>query len=334
MIVVAMGAGAVLLVPLAVSSCTPPSCDVGVAGECGEGEVCVEGAEGLGECTRACAADLRCPQGQACIARDDGSFEGACLAITGSFGRGEQCTGDRDCLSGACLGEDGTRVCVDVCSLDAPCSDAADLCTLEGLRRVCAPPLDDRAAGELCASPSECVSGTCVVPPGQDLADAICVDNCSPDLACTVEGEVCVRLTGGARACLTPLADGVPCQASSACAGGFCILDLDDQLKCASACDDGACAEGFACDVDNEGNQVCMPVFADPRPSGETCESPRECLSGHCARFNAPEFDGRPAIDFGTLCADPCVDEECSGDLVCWGDPEGTDVCGPDPNNQ
>lgn len=335
MVVVAVVAGATVATPFVVSSCVPPSCDVGVAEECNDGDVCVEGEDGLGECTQACAADIRCPQGQACVARDDGSFEGACLAITGTFERGENCTGDRQCLSGACLGEEeGARVCVDVCDLGVPCENEAELCTLEGLRRVCVPPLDDRAKGEACASPAECASGTCVVPPGGELADAICAENCSPEIDCTVAGEICVRLAGGARACLAPLPDGVPCQSNTACAGGFCILDLDDQLKCASPCNDGACADGFACDVDTDGNDVCMPVFEDPRASGETCESPRDCASGHCARFNAPEFEGRPAVDFGTLCADPCgADDECTGDLVCWTDDGGTDVCGPDPNN-
>lgn len=319
-----------LLVPasalLSGGACGPSKCSND--DECNGNLVCVEET-----CAQPCAADIRCPQGQACVARDDGSFEGACLAITGTFLLGEECSGDRDCTSGACAGEEGTRVCVELCDVGtgpaAECDEGANAanerCTLEGLRRVCVPPLDDFASGEPCNSPRECASGTCIVPPAREVEDAVCAENCSDAVPCSNDGDLCVRLTGGARACLAPLEDGATCQDDAVCSGGFCIKDVDDSFKCASPCDDGACAAGFGCDVDERGNRVCMPVL-DDRVAGEECARARECASGHCARFATPDQD------FGTLCADPCDDGECTSPLVCWPDPDGTDVCGPNPN--
>jgi len=61
------------------------------------------------------------------------------------------------------------------------------------LRHVCVVPTHDFAAGADCASPTDCTSGTCVLPPGSDKS--ICADNCAPDVACTGAGLVCVRLS-------------------------------------------------------------------------------------------------------------------------------------------
>jgi hypothetical protein len=295
--------------PLIGSSCASTE-------ECEDALFCVDNA-----CARGCAADLPCAAGQACVARDDGSFEGACLALTDDVPDGAACADDRECASGACLG-----ACLAVCQVGGACPSADERCTLQGLRHVCALPLDDRAAGEACSSSLECASGTCVIAPGDDVAQAACADACSNDIGCG-QGEVCVRLTGGGRACLTPLADGAVCQANGACAGGHCVLDIDDTKKCASECPPPGCAAGFVCQeqADVDGNDLCLPLL-DTRASGADCTSERQCASGHCAHFAAG------ADDFGTLCADPCdAAGQCEAPLVCWADPEGTDVCGPAP---
>lgn len=314
------------LVPfLSVLGCPKPSCSSNE--DCQDGSFCADAGEDGRTCARGCAADLPCNAGQACIARDDGSLEGACLDTTEDGVDGSGCTGDRQCASGACLGEDGNRVCVAVCEVGTACEDPEDLCTLEGLRHVCVPPLDTRAAGEVCNSPRECLSGTCVIRSDALEEPAICADACSDAVACTAEGDVCVRLEGGGRACLAPLGDGATCQANGACEGGFCVQDIDDKKKCASACDAGACAEGFGCQTsaDAEGNDLCLPVL-DTLPSGDDCSNARECASGHCAHFATEDED------LGTLCADPCgANGECAATLVCWDDPAGTDVCGPTP---
>lgn len=297
--------------------------------QCAEGFACVpDGDEGISVCASSCAADLGCPAGQACVPRDDGSFEGACLDITGDLVAGDSCTEDRQCQTGACEGGD-TAVCVEECTGDLSCTDAANRCILDDVRRVCVPPLDDRAAGEGCADPRECASGTCVDPPdvaGEDPAPPVCADNCTEASDCPDPGDACVRLVGGARACLEPLEDGLPCQSAEACEGGFCIQDVDGAFKCARACEDDTCDDGFACVDDTDGNRVCMPQL-DERAAGEPCTTARQCASGHCAHF-ATETE-----ELGTLCADPCgAGGACEAGLVCWPDPEATDVCGPTPS--
>jgi hypothetical protein len=306
---------------LAPAACGKPSCVLDT--ECGSGFVCTEepGAS-TRTCTQACAADLGCPAGFACVERTDGVFEGICLTLTGDRAVGEACIRDTECASGACNRGDTRSVCVETCNLLLPCEDPEERCTLDGVRYICAVPLDDRLAGETCTDPRQCASGTCVRPPGDE--PAICADNCSASVACSDSELVCVRLEGGARACLAPLEDGAACLSSETCDGGFCIEDVDGTARCASACLRGGCEDGFACVKDAERNEVCMPLL-DDRASGEACSGARDCRSGHCARFVTNERD------FGTLCADPCDEGQCEGGLVCWENPVGPDVCGPQP---
>lgn len=322
-----VSAAAVAAALVATTGC-PPGQGCRTNDDCVDGTVCVPDEEaGVAECVRPCAADLACTAGLACVPRDDGSFEGACLTLTGQLEVGDTCASDRECRSGACEGF-GAPVCAEQCTGDNSCDDVAMRCVLAGLRRVCVAPTGDGEAGASCTDSRECASGTCVDPPDPadgDPSTPLCTDNCEAAADCPTGGDACVRLQGGARACLRPLADGLACQAESACAGGFCLEDVDGQLKCASACVDGACGEGFVCVDDTEGNRVCMPQL-DTRAAGEPCTSARECASGHCAHF------ATATEELGTLCADPCDDEgNCTDGLVCWTDDDGTDVCGPEP---
>lgn len=322
--------GGWILTVAALAGCpTRPTCETN--DDCPAGRFCVpDEAEGVSMCGEPCAADLGCPAGQACIARDDGTLEGACLVLLDDVAVGDPCTSDRDCQSGACEGE-GASVCVEQCTQDLSCEDAAQRCVLDGVRRVCVPPTDDLPAGEPCADPRECTSGTCVDPPDPiqgEATEPVCADTCREASDCPREGDACVRLLGGARACLEPLEDGMACQAEGACEGGFCLEDIDGSHKCASACVDDECEDGFLCVDDTEGHRVCMPKL-DDRPAGEPCTSSRQCDSGHCAHF------GTATEELGTLCADPCADDgTCSGDLVCWQDDQagGVDLCGPAPS--
>ncbi len=322
-----MVAAALAAVVVTASAC-PPGQGCRTSDDCGASEVCVpDDEEGANACVRPCAADQACVAGLACVPRDDGSFEGACLSLTGQLEVGDACASDRECRSGACEGF-GSGVCAAQCTDDGTCDDAALRCVLAGLRRVCVAPTGDGDAGAGCTDSRQCSSGTCVDPPDPvagEESPPVCADNCDEATDCARAGDACVRLQGGARACLEPLADGLECQAASACAGGFCLEDLDGKLKCASACVDDDCAEGAVCVDDTEGNRVCMPQL-DTRAAGEPCTSARECASGHCAHFATDNEE------LGTLCADPCdADGNCTGGLVCWIDDGGTDVCGPVP---
>jgi hypothetical protein len=305
------------------AGCGRPTCATN--DDCVDGQVCIDDGQKERVCAKSCAADLRCAGGEACILRDDGSQEGACLAVTGHAGVGGECKDDRDCASGACFGPTGSGgICAATCDSTIPCSDDSLRCVLDGLHHVCAAPTDDVATGDDCLEPSDCLSGTCVIPPESD--QPICADNCDTDDDCHGDDVACLRLVEGARACLAQLHDGTECDAKGECFGGFCIKDVDDVKKCASACDDGgACNEGFSCETDLDDNDVCMPVL-DTRADGEDCAQARECASGHCAHFATPDEE------LGTLCASPCDDAgQCGAPLVCWQDPGGTDVCGPSP---
>ncbi|MCC7070826.1 MAG: hypothetical protein IT383_05855 [Deltaproteobacteria bacterium] len=321
------GVAATAALVLTSTGC-PPGQGCRTNEDCADGQVCAPDDEaGTTECVRPCAADLECAAGLACVPRDDGSYEGGCLTVTGRVEVGESCELDRDCRSGACEGF-GSPVCAEQCTGDNTCDDAAMRCVLAGLRRVCVEPTGEGAAGDACTDSRACASGTCVDPPDPAEGEAsppVCADTCTEATDCPRDGDACVRLQGGARACLEPLADGATCQADSACAGGFCLEDVDGALKCASACVDDACDEGFLCVDDSEGNRVCLPRL-DERAAGEPCTSARECTSGHCAHF------ATATEELGTLCADPCdEDGQCTDGLVCWTDEGGTDVCGPAP---
>jgi hypothetical protein len=314
----AVAFASVLAVWLA-QACTP-TCNSDE--DCGDGKACVQNPLKADEstCTFQCAADVPCPTGFACVAHD-GELKGACLQATGNKQLGDACGEDVDCGSGACAKSGDTPICVTPCNADGTCPTDGDRCILEDLRHVCTAPLDDKASGETCTDPRECLTGTCVLRPGDE--DAKCADPCTD----TCDGDlVCARLDGGGRACIEALDDGARCTGAGMCEGGFCIEDVDGVAKCASLCGDGGeCDEGFSCTRDDEGNDICMPLV-DDRASGEECTSARQCASGHCASF----------ADFGVLCADPCVDAQCAEGLVCWThdpetDPDGTDVCGPTP---
>lgn len=311
------------------SGCGTPSCVLD--DDCDTGFACVESPEDpdLRVCRPACAADIRCPAGQACVKNEDGDLEGVCLVLPGDKAPGEDCTDDLQCTTGACGpgtpdATENELICVETCDVETPCPDDALRCTLDGLQYVCVAPLDDRAAGEACDDPRECLSGTCVVRPAVDgaPADPVCADNCSATVPCQDPSRVCVRLEGGARACLEALEDGARCTSKDSCVGGFCIEDVDGKAVCASACVAGGCEDGFACVKDEDGNDVCMPAL-DDRADLEPCESARECASGHCVSFAGA----------GVLCASPCGDGgTCPAELVCYLDAnDAPTFCGPTP---
>jgi hypothetical protein len=318
------------------SSCIKPSCKA--TSDCPQGQACIDDGTAGRQCVDACAADQQCPAGEACVPRNDGSFEGACLAVTGTSKVGAACTDDRECATGACDHVASGTVCVDECNINAGAAcPGNDRCTLSGLRHVCVPSSGNLDDGAQCQSSSQCTSGTCVVPP--DASQSICAASCSAQHPCSASGVVCARLVGGADACLAPLGDGAHCADQSECSGGFCIRDFDNVEKCASKCSNGQCATGFSCEtkVDSNGDgkidasdtAVCMPLLSQ-NADGQTCAHDRDCASLHCAHF------ATATKDFGDLCASECAsDGTCASPDVCWqkdpNDPSSVNVCGPQP---
>lgn len=294
--------------------------------DCDGGAVCVLETDGHRACAAVCGAENPCPEGSACV-EQDGTF--GCLEITGDLELGEACGTDTECSSGACVGDDENgRFCAQPCTDDDGCP-SAERCYVVDHRKVCLSPLDDRAAGEQCDTPRQCASARCVQV--IDGEEAICLDGCVVDEGCSGPRN-CVELDSGAHVCIDYVVDGTPCTTPIVCQHGRCIADIDGEALCTGPCaEDGSCADGWACVVDDDGAPVCMPLL-DQRAAGEDCTSARECASGHCARF-ATETE-----DYGTLCADPCVeganpDEQTCTDpeLVCWQVSDGPDLCGPFP---
>lgn len=317
-----------VVVTVTLAQCTcgaqPPPDECATEDDCDGERVCVEEHDGRKACAAACGAENPCPAGSACL--DQGGTFG-CHAIVGDLALGEACEEDTECLSGACVGDDNAGYfCAQPCTADDECA-SDERCYLADHRKVCLKPLEDRAAGEYCDTPRQCASARCVQLTNED--DAICLDGCTMDEGCTGPRN-CVELTSGGHVCVDHVPDGTPCTTPLVCEHGRCIADTDGAAVCTGPCDDdGKCAAGWACVEDSEGAPVCMPVLEE-RPAGETCSSARECASGHCARF-ATETE-----DYGTLCADPCVEDgeeqTCTDtSLVCWEVPSGTDLCGPFP---
>jgi hypothetical protein len=267
-------------------------------------------------CLRPCTGDARCPNGFACTPQEDRAL---CLEATGNAALGEACTADRDCQDGVC--DDRNNVCVAGCSATEPCTGGL-LCALEGPRRLCVEADDTRGEGEVCASARQCESGICALREGDDAPQ--CRQSCAQG-ACD-DGDVCLNLAqGGGAVCAVALDDGARCQDEDECQNGRCIDDVDGVSKCAGPCaPDGSCAAGFLCVPDDVGGEVCMPLL-DDRQAGEACATGRDCASGKCAEFDAG------TVNFGFLCADPCLEGACDVDLVCWTADDGVDLCGPTP---
>lgn len=317
-----------LLLPIAAtlalfSACPPPNECADDTG-CADGQRCVPDGGRL-VCLASCNADRPCPNGQACVLEPSGDAA-TCREIEGNLENRRECTEDTQCLSGACVGEDGgVKVCVAVCTDDADCGE--DRCFAVGPRQVCVTPLDDRDDGAACDSALECASTRCVVLPHIDPDEGRCVSACEDAQTCG-EGEGCAALVEGGQVCIVLAEGGEACFNDETCAEGSCVIDdaQNEAEICAGECDaDLACAAGFACVNDQEGIARCLPTI-EQRDPGETCSSARECGSGFCGDFSSG------GEGFGAECAVQCDDAGgCEGERVCYQTEVGPGLCGPIP---
>jgi hypothetical protein len=293
---------------------TPGPCDSDDA--CDDGETCTE-VDGEPTCVAPCDLANPCPADTVCTEQDGAAV---CVPTTGELIIGEPCNSDLDCASGACAIEPAGPVCVMDCTAGEICLTGTR-CMQSGPRLLCLSPLDDRADGEACETPRDCLSSFCVKVP--HLVSSVCAASC--DTTCG-PGLACVPIEAGATVCVDAAADGETCTTAAVCAGGTCITDVDETSYCTSPCVDGDCAtEGWACMPTVSDVDVCMPPL-DDKVAGEACASARECASGHCGSF------ATDTEDLGDLCADPCDAEGlCAVDLVCWSTTVGPDLCGPIP---
>ena len=287
--------------------------------DCPQNGRCVSSAESsVLVCASECNVALPCPLGQTCT-RDDATDNLVCLENIGTVSDGEECEYDFDCLSGACVGEEGGRFCTELCNADRSCDDDAKRCFVSDGKRVCLLPTGDAVVGEACETPTECASALCTASPGEPDASATCVPECSVESDC-LEGFVCVETDIGAFACVKGSEVGAPCNGDHVCLSGICLGETD---TCIAGCEDYLCDDGFACVTLTSGERACAPR-TDDVAEGEPCESPRDCASGYCINFDTD------AQSFGTLCADACPDAGCPAERVCW-ETDQVDVCGPIP---
>ncbi len=205
--------------------------------------------------------------------------------------------------------------------------------------------------GDTCASSAECTTLMCL--------SGVCRVKCSVNspTECNAASEQCAKLpTGGIGACvpkdkapdLKPL--GADCQTPDECQSQTCLktdvmaANGTCRLKCAGK---GTCAAGFACVMQAEGFQACLPG-SEKMPTGSACTVDGDCVSGKCISNAAGVgFCSQPCdvansgscpcgmscapLMAGNLCfpgkkvacvdkGGPCTaDAECSGGGVCGG---------------
>lgn len=307
--------GTLVLATVALAGCppAPPSqdeCEASV--DCAEGQRCVPDGDDGRRCKAACGVDTPCLPGEACVVV---AGLNACQTIVENTPVGETCSADTECLSGACVDDEGTRRCAGLCTENADCSDDGR-CVVLGVRRVCIAPLDDRPVGGECDDPRQCLSGQCVE---YDAAlPAQCTTGC--DQGCP-QDTICTDLDAGTTACVPAISTGETCVDATRCQGGICIADIDGQRFCTTDCSDG-CPQDWFCLPDSDGTETCLPPL-DDRGRGEACDDNRECASAICVTYNDREGQA-----FAKLCATPCSDG-CLDNEICWPRDNAEDVCGP-----
>ena len=262
------------------------------------------------------------PSEEICNGIDDNCDE---VVDEGCTATGDPCTGDDECVGGACrmVGDATSRICTLACDPLRPnLGCPADMyCATEGggsCNGFCAP----GGAGELpleaeCSADSECQSALCT-DPGDGIRR--CLAPCQGDGADCLAGEVCAAVAGSCGACVPEglvaglRGYGEPCMADEMCSSGLCFDD-EGVSYCSRPCtDDAACGDGFHC---REG--TCA---RGPRESvGGGCVNNEDCESGICATSG----DRRWCTDF----CDPEEAEACPAGLSCL--PAGGEtICVPD----
>lgn len=254
--------------PDAPGVCTSEQCGSRGAGDCPDGEVCIDGAcyPDDGGPTR-CGCSDDCGAGQGCI-------EGVCGAPLDVCTDDCQCAVGQTCTDGAC----GDDPCLDTeCTGGQVCDPATGAC------------IDDLCEGVTCGAGQTCnpASGACE----GGSAGGLC-SPCSTDEDCGGASDACIAL-GGGNFC------GTACTGIDDCPGGFTCLRVDtvvgDQCvpsagECGGCLVDG-CAGGQFC---NAATQACEAISGPCQP----CSVPGQC---------GPEGVCSP-VGGGSYCLNSCAD--------------------------
>jgi len=344
---------------------------------------CTDQQRNMGETDTDCGGPCPpCDNGEGCATADDCasqfckagtctacSNDGDCAASPGTYcdtgicipqkGKGDQCTGDAQCVSGACAD--------DVCC-DAPCTEC-DGCRL-GLTGVengtCAPILDGQDPhafcdedGTVCGHTGTCdgASDCAFSPTSQICSTAGCSGGVQTfDGSCDGQGTcgamapmMCGAYACNGNVCHTSCTSAAQCSGSGICIAGHChacgtgtapaggscpaICDSCNAGLCLISCVGGAsgkcdggvtCPPGWDCKVDCVDAQSCQ---------NDTIDCPND---GHACDVQCIPSGGNQSCQGATInCGDgPCA-LTCGGDQGCSGTTFncGTNSCTPNCNN-
>ncbi|MCC6749766.1 MAG: matrixin family metalloprotease [Deltaproteobacteria bacterium] len=244
------------------------------------------------ECTVAehCAPNETC-QDQKCVAGNKQGYGGACSSPA-------------QCLSGMCLGVQGTSRCSQPCDAQpCPNGDACMGVTGGTVSKAClpsAPAAGSKGLGEACGGGPECKSTLCVAVPG---TGNICSESCQVSASTCPKGYQCAP--GGTGGLCVPEAKtpvvpssrrplGERCAGGENCQSGLCG-ETGGEKVCTQLCqadEAGSCPSGFVCaGVVGSDRGACI---RDPRSGGYAagtlggdCQGNQQCNTGICATTSA-----------------------------------------------
>lgn len=323
-------------ISVCVDGACQPGCTVSSAPPCRLDRVC-SGSTGMCVGTSTCTADAGCPRGYWCDGRgcrqrctEPGAppcrGDSTCNSMTGrcdgALDIGAECTVDRRCASGVCLGliiggTEQARVCSRSCGATADCPLGTTCVPVSGAGQ-CIPErlltgMNELSlrSGAMCeVDANRCQSLFC--------EGAVCVERCSRDRECAPFSGSCVSVPqdiAGGRTylprCVDPFVGGAvgeSCQSNLDCEKGIC--DPDSATCATLCCADADCGSSESClplAVDEGVVRICRPQSgAGQREQGAPCTADADCATQVCAPIDAVNPGG--ARICSTYC---CTDVDC-----------------------
>ncbi len=231
---------------------------------------------------------------------------------------GAACEDGSTCVHGLCADTVAGRMCTTECDPIRPALGCAPgfYCGAIGCSGYCVPGVaGDLPVGSSCEADTDCSSLDCVDPgDGRRRCLAPCrMDQglCLADEICVPQGDACggcvdERLVRGLGHGL-----GESCVTDADCRSGMC-RESAGIFECATPCEDGVCAAGFACRegacVRSRGGEV-----------GSVCIDNADCGMGICARGGERRW-----------CTAMCTDASmCPSGFDCRLVAEDVSVCAP-----
>jgi len=238
-------------------------------------------------------------------------------AVGGATKLGGACSVTKDCLTSLfCQPFGNESFCAQYCTTTKQDCPAGFTCfgyQSGGGKGACLPSQGQpdppsKKPGDKCTSSAECTTLMCL--------SGVCRVKCTVNspTECDAASEQCAKLpTGGIGACVAKdkepakLPLGAPCQTPDECESQACLkTELmassgNCRLKCKGK---GSCAAGFACVMQAEGFEACLPG-SDKVPAGSACAVDSDCMSAKCLSNNGTSFCSQPC-DAANPASCPC----------------------------